>query len=624
MKSPIGVATQLLGAVAGVGALMTFVGGAMLWIRFSALDLPSDQAVTLLPKQLLLIVGAHALALPVILGLVAAGVFALFKRSRRGRSSPLRLVAFLIVLVSGTILVIALVAGGEIGEWGLAGGATILGIAVLVAVYRHAHDRWALPWAAFVVIVLVGATVAVARTQGAPAMEPVAVLLEGKPTGVSGFYVGQTSDRLYLAPLPGSGDPGDPFADAKIDRIVAIDRSKILQMALRAPSGTDDDEEGRDQAQTLLEDLRVLVAEGASPGPEKITTAHPVTAFAPLVHLHSHEDLWPMSVDDFLKRSWLAWRHDGCDDWVITGNHLRRPATDAAARGRFDVRRLAGPRAYTHRAADARCRHAGPAIGAAEHTRPGDKSRRPPGLSPNEGFYLDLADSARRGTKFVRKEGPQVVFHRVPVYYECAGCDNPEGQELRITYWFFYGLSRPPGATAATKHLVHEGDWERISVLIQRGEKEAEYVPQSVRYHSHDESRDVPWTAVKRVGTHGADALTHPVAFSARGSHASYPRSGDYENVLRSAGGRRLLTVFDDAFACSSCPQWRTWEKLLDARAQHWYGFGGAWGSVTSGGKFNGPLGPSEYKTDGVDRPAVRAVRQADAPVTSPPPEPGD
>ena len=139
--------------------------------------------------------------------------------------------------------------------------------------------------------------------------------------------------------------------------------------------------------------------------------------------------------------------------------------------------------------------------------------------------------------------------------------DKADGERaLRITYWTFYGLSEPPGADAGTRFLVHEGDWERISVLLKPGANAGEYLPLSVRYHAHDGSRDVPWAAVKRVGTSGSADSTHPVVYSAIGSHASYWRTGRYENVFY-LNGRRQFAVFDDARSCSRCPQWRTWDR---------------------------------------------------------------
>ena len=70
-SSSFSIALQLVGAATGLAALITFVGGAILWIRFDALHLPADQALNLLPKQLLLVVGGHALLAPILVALLA-------------------------------------------------------------------------------------------------------------------------------------------------------------------------------------------------------------------------------------------------------------------------------------------------------------------------------------------------------------------------------------------------------------------------------------------------------------------------------------------------------------------------------------------------------------------------
>jgi hypothetical protein len=619
--SPFGVGLRLLGAIAGIGAVMSFVGGAMLWLRFDALRLPADQAVTLLPKQLLLVVGAHAMAVPVGLGVFAAILFVLANAldpdaNRRhvrwillvAIAAPSAVAAYLLVVDYDVwpheLVVLAAVAAGGVVLW------------IAVAELSHRHT---LPWIVLGVWTLCGAVVAVMRTYGQPTMEPVAVVLDGTPNGVGGFYIGQTADRLYVAPLPGSGDPGDPFADADVDRILEINREKVLQMALRGPTGLANDEAGREQAQTLLEDLRVLVSGTPSPETQTVITQDPVTAFAPLVHLHSREKLMPMSASAFLRNSWLAWAHDkGCDDWVPGGPHEKNPSDDHTTLGRFDHNRLAGPAAYEHVTADNDCGEAdGPAFRTTDHTRPFDTRHRPRGLDAREGFYLDLDDVRRKGTGTVKTEGPQTVLKPMPVYYERMA-DKVDGVPAqRITYWTFYGLSEPPGADAGTRFLVHEGDWERISVLIKPGANAGEYLPVSVRYHAHDGSRDVAWAAVKRVGTGGSNDSTHPVVYSAVGSHASYWRAGRYENVFY-LNGKRQFAVFDDARACSKCPHWRTWESLLDTRLQRWYGFGGAWGDVGSNTGFTGPLGPSRYKAEGLSPAPEATVRRAPAPVATP------
>src|SRR5438128_11966178 len=65
------VLLEIVGASAGIAAFVTFTGGALLWLRFDQLGLPADRAVSLLPRTMLLAVGAHALIVPAALGLVA-------------------------------------------------------------------------------------------------------------------------------------------------------------------------------------------------------------------------------------------------------------------------------------------------------------------------------------------------------------------------------------------------------------------------------------------------------------------------------------------------------------------------------------------------------------------------
>jgi hypothetical protein len=73
-----GVAVQLLAATAGVTAFGAFVGAAMFWLRFNALDL-ADRAVALLPRSDLLTVGAHSLAVPILIGLAAVYIIFLIE-----------------------------------------------------------------------------------------------------------------------------------------------------------------------------------------------------------------------------------------------------------------------------------------------------------------------------------------------------------------------------------------------------------------------------------------------------------------------------------------------------------------------------------------------------------------
>lgn len=609
---------QLLGALAGLATLTTFVGGAMLWIRFSELHLPADQAVNLLPKQLLLVIGAHALIGPVALGLFAAVVISLAQPLRTTGYDWIFWLLLAAILVPFVVAVVVLTWDFDrFPEQFFMALALLAALAIVIPVAIRATRRTTIALSVLAAFAICGAVLAVVRTSGAPKLEPVAVLLDGRPQAIAGFYVGQTADRLYLAPLPGNGDPADPFADADIDRIVEIRRDRVVALVLREPTGIRSNEPGREQAQSLLADLRAATAEPGTTVADTVTTSDPVTAFAPLVNLHVRERAWPMSADAFLADAWLTWVHEDCPDWVPDsagdgGRHVEHASDHADLLGRFEPARLAGPGAYAHVPVSKGCADAtGAPISASAHTRPYDGKGRPAGVAVSEGWVLDLRDGARTPKPKLRDEGPQRILSDVPAYYEVHPPLAEGTAEVRITYWLFYGLSQPPGPSSFTRFLVHEGDWERISVLLRRGATHDDYTPVSVRYHAHDGSRDVAWSAVKRSGT-------HPLVFSARGSHASYWRAGAYENVFE-ADGRRQFAVRDTAIACPDCPQWRTWDELRDAQTQPWYGFGGSWGQFGGMAGTTGPLGPSSYKVDGASPSPVTTVERATAPIAPAP-----
>ena len=83
------------------------------------------------------------------------------------------------------------------------------------------------------------------------------------------------------------------------------------------------------------------------------------------------------------------------------------------------------------------------------------------------------------------------------------------------------------------------------------------------------EVSEVAWSRVARIDG------THPLLAAAPSSHE--------------------LTPADDGADCGGCTKWRTWQVLADAKAQLWYGFGGAWGEVGRSDLTTGPLGPHGF-----------------------------
>jgi hypothetical protein len=613
------LALQILGASAAIATFVVFIGGVMMWLRFDAIDLPADRAVALLPRSDLLATGAHSLAAPILIGLVVVLLISLIEPLDDDKPTIQLYVVIGLLFVIASIVVFLKVKGLDLIPYAVVMYlALATGVVVVIGTAHRTKGFRPLAWTLFAAFGLLAGLLAVVTTAGSPKLEPVAIVfkadtptgtpLVGRVQGMSGFLVGETSDKLYLAPLPGSGDLADPFADADLDRIVEIPRESVIRLAIRAPAGVHPDEAGREQAQALFQDLRLQVVAAKPAKAVPVTTDHPVETFAPLVNLHSHEAAWPMNVSTFLAHAALIWVHPGsCPDYVAAlDQHIADPASATQAYGKVDPAKL-GAGGYVHYASDPSCRDlTSRPFTTAEHTRPSDADGRPAGLPLDQGFSLDLANSARGGEHRVSQEGPQDVLTGVHAYYERHPDSTGGARAQRITYWFFYGLSVPPGLSGATAEFDHEADWERISVLIKPGPGANQWIPISARYHFHDQSRDVPWTAVRTVAD-GPGPLTHPLVYSARGSHASYPRAGSYAAKLR-VGSTGIVTVGDDAIACPRCPVWRTWQLLTDAQQEPWYGYGGAWGAVGTRSGTIGPLGPSAFKTKGQDQVAEKTV----------------
>ncbi|MEA2143370.1 MAG: hypothetical protein QOI64_1800 [Solirubrobacteraceae bacterium] len=648
---------ELLGASAGVAAFMALLGGTLLWVRFDELGLPADRAITLLPREMLITVGAHALLGPVIAGIIAVvAIWALDDHSEvvLGFSAFCVTVAVLVMLLGtsstaiGVATVVGLIVGlvvrrlsqnndeGLIPEGiGLKDNPLIVMLAVLaislLPIVPSVTELQVIPWAiavvavvfvglglifvsmsrnpgrarrpvlwiVFVVYLFTGTTVALVRTGGEPKMEPIAVLLKDPEQQLAGFYVGESSAELHVAQLTrGSGLLG--VSAEPVEAVVSVARSRVVRKALRAPAGLGLGDAGREQAETLLENL---VAEQRAVSGEQVVAAEPVATaqpertFAPLVSLHAGETSAPWSAEEFLRTSRLSWALRDCppaqqafgalatrQEWSRLGSGDYRQGADC---GQGDT--------YTSK----------------DHTRPFDKGRTfedgRRALTGREGFYIDLPDNLRTRKLRTQHNGDQLVLKSSPVYYE----RHAEDANVRLTYWLFYPFSFPTGTN---EKIGHEGDWERVSVLVQRTGAGL-WVPLSVRFHAHSGEVDVAWADVRKAPDESGRP-THPRAYSAKGSHATYRRGGQYLQVL-STGSHRIIAVKDDARACPQCPLWFTWERLVDAQKQPWYGFGGAWGKVGSAPDFTGPLGPSIRKTVGGKGPSPETALQQTSNLTA-------
>jgi Vacuolar protein sorting-associated protein 62 len=270
---------------------------------------------------------------------------------------------------------------------------------------------------------------------------------------------------------------------------------------------------------------------GAAPasGAEPSAPA-PVQRYAPLVFLHPDDNDRPMSAESFIRNSSLRWHHDAdCDDHRL------------AARGNVRQRRLGSGR-YRHQLADLLCNDHGQRFRSNEHTRPRDDN-----VAGGEGFFLELIDTARGGSGTNAR-----------VYYDFQS-------QSSVTYWFLYGFNDAPASLTD-----HEGDWEQVTVRLNSSNQATD-----VAFYGHGDACRLPWSQVQMTSS------GHPVAFSARGTHASYHRAGSFNNGID---------------VTERGPRWRTWRHLRNVQARPWYGYGGGWGQVGETAASTGPLGPSRFK----------------------------
>lgn len=293
-----------------------------------------------------------------------------------------------------------------------------------------------------------------------------------------------------------------------------------------------------------------------------IATTNLAATFAPLVNLHPREQWLPIAADDFLDSSTLRWRDDDCGGEALaagrTASGTGLPALDPA--------RLGGRRPpYRHRPGRIPGCRRGRAFSTSGYTRPFDPLRAND-IAPDEGFFLDLADRLRRTAAPAGNaiESPTYVARRTTRYRG--------GSAVQLTYWLLFRLDRLPGPPATTAISAHEGDWERVRVIVRR--VDGGYTPLAVRY---GEGGKVPWAAVSRVRGRGP-RRTHPLVFAARGSHTLAARPA------RTAVGDRIA--------------WRTWRDLRDAEREPWYGYGGGWGEALGQRTAVSGLGPSRWPDD--------------------------
>lgn len=308
---------------------------------------------------------------------------------------------------------------------------------------------------------------------------------------------------------------------------------------------------------------------GPAIDPTRAAPPDVVSRYAPLTWLHSTERLWPTDASRFVQQSALIWsRRPGCADTrvaAIGDVDASRLGIHASSLGERYMQRPTKPRPAN---GTDLCSREAVARTADEYPRP--ESQR------NEGFFLDIAKSARAGTPPGCPGGPQQCgrYREAPVYYQYSA-------GRFITYWYFFAFSNPFRGAGVADAGGHEGDWERVSIRLNAADRATE-----VAYYQHrgepsrKNGRIVSWS---ELAAEGSVRDEHPVVFVARGTHASYPKA-----CKRVLGIKRCIVDRRDAGSL-----WTASGRLRDVALEPWYGFAGAWGQLhTSDGGRSGPAGP--------------------------------
>jgi hypothetical protein len=248
-------------------------------------------------------------------------------------------------------------------------------------------------------------------------------------------------------------------------------------------------------------------ADPNAPSPEddpRMTTSTQtelVERFAPHVNLHPDDANRPANVDWYLARVTMRFHHDDCPDHEILG---KGKVTQAALI------------AQTHEENKSFCRHDG---------SPGRTVKS----IASDHFFLEVSDHA------TYKGAPRAEWKTYVVW-------RPKnGGLVDIEYWLFYPFND------GFSLFNHESDWEHVRVTIDPN-ADGGAKATAVKLSAH-KGGTIMKIGDPRLTMAGG---THPVVYTAKGTHANYPKPGTYD--IEGTSG----VAKDTAIAAPAADLWKT------------------------------------------------------------------
>jgi hypothetical protein len=336
-----------------------------------------------------------------------------------------------------------------------------------------------------------------------------------------------------------SQTPGGQLVAVMVLPAGTYDVKLTVTAELETPTSTNPAHKTTISASTLWKQMFLVFIDNDRDGLADRLENELALKFAPEVRLPPDSKDWtrPANVDWFLSRATMRFEHNNCSDHQV----LPRGTVTQANVAQQKHPRSKGPADFS------RC----------QHTDNQDYSNK------DIGFFLQLTNEDHKGAPSSQW---RTYAHVKRSKLIPAGID--------IQYWFFYAYNDWIGA------MNHEGDWEHMTVTI---------LPDgnfhSAWYAQHnDGQRYMPGQLAFVNGT-------HPVVYSADGSHASYPTAG--KHFISGT------VVFED-YTYNGGPQWRTWDNLINVgeksyplNGQTFIQYSGRWGEIGQTKHTSGPTGPA-------------------------------